>query len=66
MMLAMLTGDDLEYLAELMADGRVTSRLDTRYPLSDTADALRYVESHRARGKVIIVMDAQVMETQVE
>jgi NADPH:quinone reductase-like Zn-dependent oxidoreductase len=49
-----------------MADGRVTSRLDTRYPLSDTADALRYVESHRARGKVIIVMDAQVMETQVE
>ena len=57
MMLASLSGDDLEYLAGLMADGRLTSRIDTRYPLSDTAEALRYLESQRARGKVIITMN---------
>ncbi len=57
MMLAALSGDDLEYLAGLMADGRLTSRLDTQYPLSDTAEALRYLETKRARGKVIIAVD---------
>ena len=55
-MLATLSGDDLEYLAGLMADGRLTSRIDTRYALSDTAEALRYLETQRARGKVIIAM----------
>lgn len=54
MMLAELGAEELEYLAELMADGRLTSRIDTRYPLSDTAEALRYLETQRARGKVII------------
>ncbi len=57
MMLAVLRGDDLEYLASLMAGGRLTSRIDTRYPLSDTAEALRYLETQRARGKVIIAID---------
>ena len=56
MMLAKLDGDDLQYLAGLMADGRLTSRIDRRYPLNDTASALRYLETHRARGKVIITM----------
>ncbi|MGB5740224.1 MAG: NAD(P)-dependent alcohol dehydrogenase [Woeseia sp.] len=58
MMLAVLNGDDLAYLADLLADGRLTSRIDTRYPLADTAEALRYLESQRARGKVIITMGA--------
>lgn len=56
MMLAQLRGMDLEYLADLMADGRLTSRIDTHYPLSDTAEALRYLETRRARGKVIIAV----------
>jgi NADPH:quinone reductase-like Zn-dependent oxidoreductase len=58
MMLAELDGEDLEYLADLMATGKLTSRIDTHYALSDTAEALRYVETRRARGKVIITMDA--------
>ena len=58
MMLAVLTGEDLEFLAGLMADGRLTSRLDTEYPLSETAEALRYLETQRARGKVIISVDS--------
>jgi NADPH:quinone reductase-like Zn-dependent oxidoreductase len=57
MMLAALTGADLEYLADLMADGRITARIDTHYSLADTAEALRYLETQRARGKVIIAMD---------
>ncbi len=58
MMLAELSGDDLEYIAGLMADGRLTSRIDTHYPLSGTAEALRYLETQRARGKVIITVDS--------
>ena len=54
MMLAVLTADDLDYLAGLMADGRLTSRLDVRYPLHQTPEALSYLETLRARGKVII------------
>lgn len=56
-MLAVMEGDDLEYLASLMADGRLTSRIDRRYTLADTAEALRYLETQRARGKVIINPD---------
>lgn len=55
-MLAELSGDDLEYLAELMANGQLTSRIDKHYPLSETADAIAYLETHRARGKVIITV----------
>ena len=55
--LARLSGDDLDHLAGLMADGQMTTRIDTHYPLSETAEALRYLETQRARGKVIIDVD---------
>lgn len=55
MMLAVLKSEDLAYLGELMASGQLISRIDTHYPLRDTAEAVRYLETHRARGKVIIV-----------
>ena len=54
-MLAKLDSDNLQELAELMADGKLTSRIDTQYPLQETAEALRYLETKRARGKVILV-----------
>jgi NADPH:quinone reductase-like Zn-dependent oxidoreductase len=57
LMLAELKSDDLEYIANLLAQGKLSSRIDTRYPLSQTDEALRYVETRRARGKVIITMD---------
>jgi NADPH:quinone reductase-like Zn-dependent oxidoreductase len=57
-LLARLRGEDLEYLAGLLADGSLTSRIDTRYSLADTAEALRYLETQRARGKVIITTGA--------
>lgn len=56
-MLAVLGSEELEYLASLLADGRLSSRIDTYYALSDTAEAIRYLETQRARGKVIINID---------
>jgi len=54
MMLAQLKKADLEFLAEAMANARLTPLIDRRYPLAGVADAIRYSESGRARGKIII------------
>ncbi len=47
-------GEDLELLRELMEAGRLTPVIDRTYPLSDSAEAIRYLETGRARGKVAI------------
>jgi NADPH:quinone reductase-like Zn-dependent oxidoreductase len=47
---------DLLVLSELVQSGKVKPVLDRSYPLSAVADALRYVESCRARGKVTIAV----------
>jgi len=56
-MLAELTKEDLAVLAQLMQDGKVTPVIDRRYPLAETAAAVRYLEAGHARGKVIINVD---------
>lgn len=48
--------NDLTYLKELLEAGKVMPVLDRCYPLSETADALRYLETGRARGKVVITI----------
>jgi NADPH:quinone reductase-like Zn-dependent oxidoreductase len=45
---------DLLVLKELLETGKVVPVIDRTYPLSDTAEAIRYLETGRARGKVII------------
>jgi NADPH:quinone reductase-like Zn-dependent oxidoreductase len=45
---------DLDALGEMVATGKVTPVLDRSYPLAETADAIRYVETGHVRGKVII------------
>jgi len=47
---------DLEYLRELLEAGEVVPVIDRRYPLSETPEAIRYLEKGHARGKVIITM----------
>jgi NADPH:quinone reductase-like Zn-dependent oxidoreductase len=48
---------DVAELAQLFADGRVTPHIGARFPLADTAAALRYVADRKAVGKVIIDVD---------
>ena len=54
MLLAELRQDDLVQLADWMAAGQVTPVIDQTFPLAGTADAIRYSETGRARGKIII------------
>jgi NADPH:quinone reductase-like Zn-dependent oxidoreductase len=54
MMLADLNHEDLGVLAELMQSGKVTPVIDRRYSLAEVPEAIRYLETGRARGKVII------------
>ncbi len=53
-MIATVTTTDLEYLAGLMAAGKLKSVIDRRYPLAEAPEAVRYLETGRARGKVVI------------
>jgi NADPH:quinone reductase-like Zn-dependent oxidoreductase len=48
--------DDLLVLKELIEAGKLTPVVDRTYPLSETAQAIRYLEERRAQGKVIITM----------
>ena len=48
--------DDGLFLQEMLEDGRIKTVVDRTYPLVETADAIRYVESLRARGKVVITV----------
>lgn len=45
---------DLIYLKGLAETGKVKPVIDKRYPLSETAQALRYLGEGHARGKVIL------------
>jgi len=47
---------DLVFTAELLEAGKVVPVIDRCYPLSDTAEAIRYLEAGHARGKVIITV----------
>jgi len=46
--------NDLNFIKKLIESGKVTSVIDRQYPLSQTAEAIRYLETGRAKGKVII------------
>ena len=48
--------EDLITLKELVEAGRVTPVIDRTYPLSETAEAFRYLDQGHARGKVVIVV----------
>lgn len=50
------SAEDLGTIAGLLESGRVRSVIDRRYPLTEAAEAMRYLEAGRARGKVIITM----------
>lgn len=53
-LLAELRQEDLTLLGELIQTGKVLPVIDKRFELSEVADAIRYSETGRARGKIII------------
>ena len=56
MMMAELNKKDLNVLGDLMQSGKVKPVIDRTYPLSQIADAIRYLEQGHARGKVVITI----------
>ena len=48
---------DLSSIKELIEVGKVKPVIDRRYPLSEAAEALRYLGAGHARGKVVITME---------
>lgn len=48
---------DLLFIKDLLETGKVVPVIDRCYPLSATAEAIRYLETGRAHGKVIINVD---------
>jgi NADPH:quinone reductase-like Zn-dependent oxidoreductase len=54
MFIAQLAPGDLEFLGELMQAGQMTPVIDRRYSFDDAAQAMEYLETGRARGKVVV------------
>jgi NADPH:quinone reductase-like Zn-dependent oxidoreductase len=48
--------NDLVFIKELIEANKVKPVIDRRYPLSEAADAFRYMEAGRAQGKIVITM----------
>jgi NADPH:quinone reductase-like Zn-dependent oxidoreductase len=47
---------DVARISELVETGAVTPSIDRRFPLSETADALRWVDDGQAHGKVVVTI----------
>lgn len=47
---------DLVFIKELLEAGKLVPVIDRKYPLSETPQAISYVEEGHARGKVVITM----------
>jgi NADPH:quinone reductase-like Zn-dependent oxidoreductase len=53
-LLMLPTQNDLLVLKDLIEAGKITPVIDRRYSLREVPDAIRYLETNRAKGKVVI------------
>ena len=58
MFIAAVHAPDLKQLAALVAEGKITPRVDRTYPLAQVPDAMRRLEAREACGKIAITIDA--------
>jgi NADPH:quinone reductase-like Zn-dependent oxidoreductase len=56
MFIANINKADLLILKELVEAGKLTPVIDRTYPLSETPEAIRYLEAGHAQGKVVITV----------
>ncbi len=54
--IAKMNLDDLVELKDLMAAAKLTPLIDRRYPLSEAAQAIEYLEKGHAPAKVIFTV----------
>jgi len=50
--------DSMSLLKELIEEKKLTPVIDRTYPLEDVPEAIRYLEEGRARGKIVISVQA--------
>jgi NADPH:quinone reductase-like Zn-dependent oxidoreductase len=55
--MANINKKDLAVLRDLLEAGKIVPVIDRRYPLSDVAEAVRYVIEEHAKGKVVITIE---------
>ncbi len=58
--LANINQKDLVFLKDLLEAGEVAPVIDRRYPLSEAAEALRYLAEGHARGKVVLTVQPSI------
>jgi len=47
-------GEIMEYLRELLSKGKISGVIDKVYSLNDCVEAMTYLESGKAAGKVVV------------
>jgi NADPH:quinone reductase-like Zn-dependent oxidoreductase len=52
------SSDDLQVLRKLIEAGKIRPVIDRTYPLTEAPEAIRYLETGHARGKVVIAVSA--------
>jgi NADPH:quinone reductase-like Zn-dependent oxidoreductase len=53
-LMARASQSDLIFLKELLEASKIVPVIDSCYPLSETAEAMRHLETSRACGKIVI------------
>jgi NADPH:quinone reductase-like Zn-dependent oxidoreductase len=53
------SADDLSFIGNLIVTGELTPVIDNVYDLSESAEAMRYLEAGHARGKVIVRVSSE-------
>jgi len=54
--IAKIGADDLQALADLASEGKLSVHVDRTYPLEEASEAIRYLETKHVRGKVIVTV----------